>query len=90
MFTATLEELQELKVNVTEQSSIFLYDLIHNADYNHQVTILKKAECIILADELRLAQVIDNIISNSYKYAGTSIEVSFQINGSFLEISFLD
>jgi signal transduction histidine kinase len=90
MFTATLEELQELKVNVTEQSSIFLYDLIHNADYNHQVTILKKAECIIFANELRLAQVIDNIISNSYKYAGTDIEVSFQINGSFLEISFQD
>jgi signal transduction histidine kinase len=41
-------------------------------------------------DELRLAQVIDNIISNSYKYAGTSINVSSRIAGQYLEIAFQD
>ncbi len=90
MFTATLEELQELKVDVTEQSSVLLYNIIQTADYNNQVTISNKAECIILVDELRISQVIDNIIGNSYKYAGTSIHVLFQIKDEFLEITFLD
>lgn len=90
LFNATLEELQELKVNVTEQSSERIYELIRKADYHNQVTITKINECLILIDELRLAQVIDNVISNSYKYAGTSIEVSTQIKGRFLEVSFKD
>jgi signal transduction histidine kinase len=90
MFSATLEELQELKVTVTEEPSSILYDLIKNADYNSRVSTEEIDECIILADVTRLAQIIDNIISNSYKYAGTSIDVSAQINGKYLEVSFKD
>ena len=90
LFNATLEELQELKVTVTEQMSQFLYDIIKNADYNNQVTISSIPECIVLVDELRLAQVIDNVISNSYKYAGTSIDVSIHIKETYLEIIFKD
>lgn len=90
MFNATLEELQELKVTVTEQSSQILYDLVRNADYNHRVTMTKIEECLILADALRLAQVVDNIISNSYKYAGTSIHVSSRFCDEYLELSFVD
>jgi len=90
MFSATLEELQELKVTVTEQSSQLLYDLIKTADYNRQADITGIPGCIILADVLRLAQVVDNIISNSYKYAGTSIYISSVIRGKYLEISFKD
>jgi len=90
MFNATLEELQELKVTVTEQSSQLLYDLVKDADYNDQITVSSIPECIVLVDELRLAQVIDNVISNSYKYAGTSINVSVYINEKYLEIDFKD
>ncbi len=90
MFSATLEELQELKVIVTEQSSQVLYDLIRAADYNYKANVGGIAECIILADGLRLSQVVDNIISNSYKYAGTSIYVSSVIKGKYLEIGFKD
>ena len=90
LFNATLEELQELKVTVTEQMSQILYGIIRNADYNNQVTISSIPDCIVLADVLRLAQVIDNVISNSYKYAGTSIDVSIHIKEKFLEIVFKD
>lgn len=86
LFSATLEELQELKVTVAEEPSGLLYELIGKADYNKQVTISNIEECLILADKLRLAQVIDNVISNSYKYAGTSIEVTTQLKGKFLEV----
>lgn len=90
MFTATLEELQELKVRVTEESSQELYDLIQSADYNASVTMNAIPECIILIDKLRLLQVIDNIISNSYKYAGTSISFTAKLNGAYLELAFKD
>jgi len=90
IFNATLEELQELKVSVTEQSSQILYDLIKNTDYYQQVTISSNAECIVLMDVLRLSQVIDNVISNSYKYASTSISVTIYINENYLEVAFKD
>lgn len=90
MFNATLEELQELKVTVTEQSSQILYDLIKSVDYNNKVTVSGICECVILADELRLAQVVDNVISNSYKYAGTSISVTTQIINKYLIVEFKD
>ena len=90
IFNATLEELQELKVEVLEESSKIIYDIIKKADYLNQVTFLKTAECIVLIDPLRLSQVIDNIISNSYKYANTSINVSLLIEDKYLEIHFKD
>jgi signal transduction histidine kinase len=90
MFSATLEELQELTVTVTEESSVLLGDLIKNVDYNNRATISPIPECIVLIDMLRLLQVIDNIISNSYKYAGTSIGVLVNIKGQYLEIEFKD
>jgi signal transduction histidine kinase len=34
-------------------------------------------ECLVYFDKLRMEQVIDNIVGNSYKYAGTDIHVSF-------------
>jgi signal transduction histidine kinase len=90
MFHATLEELQELKVVVTEQSSKLLPGLIKKADYSKKSVITKIEDGIILVDMLRLSQVIDNVISNSYKYAGTPIEVSSRINGCYLELNFQD
>lgn len=90
MFSATLEELQELRVTVTEQSSQILHDIIKTADYNHRADIMGIPECIISVDVQRLAQVVDNIISNSYKYAGTPIYVSSVIRGKYLEIAFKD
>jgi signal transduction histidine kinase len=90
MFTLALEELQELKVTVTEQSSELLYGLIKNADYDNAVTISNISECIVVVDVHRLAQVVDNVISNSYKYAGTSIHVQGYIKGRYLEVAFKD
>lgn len=90
MFNATLEELQRLSVTVTEESSAMLYDIIKNADYNGSASISHIPECIMLADPQRLQQVVDNIISNSYKYAGTSINVTAVIKDQYLEIEFRD
>lgn len=90
LFSATLEELQNLKVAVTVQKSSLLTGLIRGADYNGCAEISPVPDCMIMADALRLQQVVDNIVSNSYKYAGTSISVSFAVTGEFFEAEFRD
>lgn len=90
MFHATLEELQQLKLTVTEESSELLIEMIENVNYDHQIKYEPIRQCIILMDPLRMQQVIDNIISNSYKYAGTKIEITSQIKDGYLELHILD
>ena len=76
MFSATLEELEQLKVTVQEVSTVTLAAEIHEADYGHRIKKFELPDCVLSADPLRLRQMIDNIIGNSYKYADTDIEVS--------------
>ena len=90
LFNAALEDLQELSVNVTEQPGEILLDIIRQADYNNRSAISHIPACTILADKLRLSQVCDNIITNSYKYADTGIEVLALIDGDCLRIDFTD
>lgn len=90
MFHATLEELQQLKLTVTEVSSEELLTMIENVNYDQQIVYGSLPQCIILIDPVRMQQVIDNIISNSYKYAGTQIKISSQINQGFLELHIMD
>lgn len=90
MFHATLEELTELKVNVTEDYSGVLKDIIANVNYDGQISCGPIPECIILTDVMRLQQVFDNIVSNSYKYAGTAVTISFLITPAHLQIDIMD
>ena len=79
LFHATLEELERLEVNVEELTSGEIQRLVREADHLRLIRQMKIPECVVRADPLRLSQVIGNVISNSYKYAGTEIE----INGFF-------
>lgn len=90
LFSATLEELQRLSVKVSIQPSTLLESLIRNADYNGSAELSAIPNCRVKADPQRLQQVIDNIVSNSYKYAGTSIHASFVIREKYLEVTFRD
>lgn len=90
MFHATLEELQQLKLTVTEESSEVLVDMIENVNYDDRVVYDSIPPCMILIDPLRMQQVIDNVISNSYKYAGTKVAVQSKINKDYLELHIID
>jgi signal transduction histidine kinase len=89
MFHATLEELKELKVTNYPISSQLISDMLLNADYHKSAETDPIPECLILADTLRLSQVLDNIISNSYKYAGTKLRITFCLD-SALSINITD
>lgn len=90
MFHATLEELQQLKLTVTEEQSEVLAGMMENVNYDHQIVYDPIPPCIILTDPVRMQQVIDNIISNSYKYAGTKILITSQIIQDYLELHIQD
>ncbi|MCI8484738.1 MAG: HAMP domain-containing histidine kinase [Lachnospiraceae bacterium] len=82
LFTATLEELQELPVQPIDMESSELQNLLENADYLCRAEKVHVPSCLIWADRLRLQQVFDNIFANSYKYADTAIEVQAERTSS--------
>jgi signal transduction histidine kinase len=90
MFHATLEELQALKVTSREIQSTEIIAFIKNADYKGCIDSLTIPDCIVLADPLRLQQVFDNIISNSYKHANTRIAVDAFVKNNKAIISVRD
>ncbi len=90
LFSATLEELQELSVTPSEWKSEELRELLTGADYLHRAEIPAIDDCLLFADKLRLQQVFDNLFANSYKYADTKIEAAVRMEESFLAVSIED
>lgn len=90
LFHATMEDLQQLKVNCAPLPSTELVEIIRRADYENRAIIAPVPECLLSVDALRLYQTIENIISNSYKYAGTEINVSAHFSESSLVLTIKD
>lgn len=86
LFSATLEELQELTVTPSDMDSGELPALLENADYLHRAALPNLPDCLLFADKLRLQQVFDNIFANSYKYAGTKIDVKVKLEEGYLTV----
>lgn len=90
LFQASLEDLGKMTVNPAEESSELLAPMIRSADYCERVRLDPVPGCLLFMDTLRISQVIDNIIHNSYKYADTAILVSSAMTDSGLTLIFRD
>jgi len=90
LFSATLEELQELPVTPSDMKSGELRELLANSDYLHRAGMPPIPDCLLFADKLRLQQVFDNIFANSYKYADTKIEAAVWLEENYLAVSIED
>ena len=90
LFSSTLEDLGEFKVECSDENSAVIAQIVSKYDDRGLVRISEIPQVIVHIDKLRLSQVIGNIIFNSYKYAGTSIEISFRLDESFLEVLISD
>lgn len=91
MFKATLEDLDELKVNPREESSLIIDEILDDLRFYGEVQRLNSVpECLIMADRLRLEQVIDNIAGNSFKYAGTPLEVEYKADDKNVHVIISD
>ena len=91
MFRATLDDLDELKVTPHEESSLIIEDML--GDLRFYGTVEQKGsvpECLISVDKLRLEQVIDNIAGNSFKYAGTPLEVEYRSDSDSIRVILSD
>jgi signal transduction histidine kinase len=90
MFHSTLEELNELQVRITEEHSSVLLDMIEGADYSGVAAPAPVPACMIAVDTLRLQQVVDNVMHNARKYAGTAVTIGFILREGYLEAEFAD
>jgi signal transduction histidine kinase len=93
LFHATLEELEMLKIEPIEEGSKIIEQMLRESNHYDKIHLINEIpQCLILCDQLRLSQVLDNIINNSYKYAGTNIDVLFNLTkeAQFLTIKIKD
>ncbi len=90
LFSATLEDLGEFKVSLRDEESMILSEIIKKNDSKGLVEESAVPKLIINIDSKRMSQVIGNIISNSYKYAGTKINVDYDVTDKYLEMVIKD
>ncbi len=60
LFSATLEELQQLSVEPADMKSGELSEMLESSDYFRYAEIPPVSNCMIFADKLGLQQVFDN------------------------------
>jgi signal transduction histidine kinase len=87
---STLEELGELKVEVVSMPSTDLTGLFSEMDTLASCSVGAVPACLVELDAARMRQVIGNILSNSYKYAATGIDVDCGIVDEFLQVAVND
>ena len=90
LFTSSVQDINEIEVNPGMQPSEIISRLIGNSDYLNRAGSFEIPECNVYFDKLRLQQVFDNIIMNSYKYADTDITVNAEISGDYLVVKIAD
>ncbi len=77
---ASLEDMEKISINVTEESSVLIEERIKSLSSFGNIILENHIHpCLVYMDRQRMEQVIDNIIGNSAKYAGTDITVSFSV-----------
>ncbi|MCR5104679.1 MAG: HAMP domain-containing histidine kinase, partial [Eubacterium sp.] len=90
LFNSTLDELGEIRVVCADEAASVLGELVQDFDNKDKVVMEAIPEVIISIDRKRMTQVIGNIISNSYKYADTRIDISYEIIEGYLEMNIRD
>ena len=90
LFSATLEELQQLSVDPVDTESGELARMLQNADYAARANLPAIPPCMLYMDALRMQQVFDNIFANAYKYAGTEMKIEVRQTGTHLAVRIED
>jgi signal transduction histidine kinase len=91
MFHATLEELKALKIDKKLEPSTLIIPMFEELKFYDNVVMTNDVpQCLVYMDKLRLNQVIDNIINNSYKYAGGEVKVAFSEEEGGISIAIRD
>ena len=90
LFSSTLENLGEFKVNCKDESSSVLGEIVSKHDDKGLIVSGYVPGVIINIDTKRMSQVVGNIIYNSYKYANTKIDIDYKVIEDYLEMKIRD
>ena len=90
LFSSTLDDLGEFKVSLRDEDSAILGDIVKSFDDRGLAVLGDLPSVIINTDTKRMSQVIGNIMSNSYKYANTKIDIDFSLSEQYLEMQISD
>lgn len=90
LLNSQLEELGELKVTMGSVLSSDIGNMFKIADSQEKIVECRIEDCIVKVDKVRMQQIINNIIDNSYKYADTSIWIGSKLLDNSLFISIKD
>lgn len=87
---ASSDDLTALPVMPADHVSDKITELISKADTTGAVTALSLSSVLVSYDPKRLQQVLDNVLANAAKYAGTPVEVTGEVCGPHLCIRVTD
>ncbi|MDO5502579.1 MAG: HAMP domain-containing sensor histidine kinase [Actinomycetia bacterium] len=88
---ANISSATELSVRPGEFPAEDLRVLIREADAPGRAAVGPIPPCLLAGDRRRLAQVIDNVMNNAEKYAGTRVRIDAHLSGGpMLEVTFAD
>lgn len=90
LFASTLDELGQMQVKVRDEEAKVLADIVKRHDDKGLVSQEFIPECLISIDARRMGQIIANVISNSYKYANTKIDITYSIIEGYLQMDIRD
>ena len=90
LLTSALDDLGEMNVRCTDESSAILHDIVTAADPKGLTDEQRIPECMIHMDKMRMQQIIGNIIGNSYKYAETVIDIEYSLGSDHLKMTLTD
>ena len=90
LFNSSVNDVTEISVNPVQVDSSVITDMIEVSDHLKKTGEFTIPECKIFADKLRLQQVFDNVLMNSYKYANTPISVESYTKDEYLVVRIAD
>ena len=90
LHTSMLSDLDRLTIYLETAESFIIEKALKQADFKNKAGDFTIPECLVIIDKVRIFQIFDNIISNSYKYADTRIEVRSYFEDDYLCICIKD
>lgn len=90
LFVANRDQLAALTVEPQDVPADDLARMVHLADVDRRATVAAPPQALVRIDPRRMQQVIDNVVNNAYKHAGTPLTVDFTVDGEFVRLSVLD
>ncbi|MBO4266767.1 MAG: sensor histidine kinase [Lachnospiraceae bacterium] len=90
ILSTALDDMGEFTVTCSDTESRSLEDMVKKHDHRHVVSMASIPYVLIHIDQLRMNQVIGNIIDNSYRYANSNIDISFLLTDDFLQMKIAD